>query len=117
LAKHFHYEVPNEQAIMPDTPFKETEQAALRRFLEALNATLEASPMISGQAIRAFALVAQQPGLSVDEYAGQASVSNTVMMRHLLDLKDLVWSDRGTHYHPTSRGMLLAIRIVGGGQP
>jgi hypothetical protein len=85
---------------MTDTPFNEAEQAALHRFLEAINAMLEASPMISGQAIRAFGLVAQQPGLSVDEYASQAGVPNTVMTRHLLDLKDLVWSDRGTHYHP-----------------
>lgn len=64
----------------------EPQLALIRDLLRAIPAIRRARATITASGIEAFLLVAQKEGLSVGEYARQASLSVTTMSRHLLDL-------------------------------
>jgi hypothetical protein len=59
---------------------------ALRQVHEMFNKELRRD--IPAQYINSFALVAENEGLTVNEYAERSGVSKSVMSRHLLDIGD-----------------------------
>ena len=64
------------------------QKAAVRAFMGALEPFRDIRETMPLQYVWSFLLVAEEEGLSVNEYAKRAGVSKSVMSRHLLDIGD-----------------------------
>jgi DNA-binding MarR family transcriptional regulator len=74
---------------------KEDDIRLMRAFYRALEPFEHIRHDMPMQYVRTFMLVCMEPGLSVNEYADRAGVSQTVMSRHLLDI-----GERNRHMAP-----------------